>query len=160
MIGSERPALKISEHSVDPRQNNMRSHFSDDFGLVIVGLQTFVGCKAVAEHGGASGNGAGDESADTGRGKVFQRREADAPGMAFRRQFDCADDVELTDGAASLTTGDRIDFRAVRDVAFVDFNDVLQETSVGIDHGAAKLLQHQPGGFVRAEAKLGLKLES
>ena len=65
MIGAERPSLEISEDAVDPRQHDVRRHFSDDFWLVIVSLEVLVSGESVAEDRRAGCDGAGDESADT-----------------------------------------------------------------------------------------------
>ena len=159
VIGSERPAFEIGEDAVDPRQDDMCGHFADDFRLMVVGFEALVSRESVAEDRRAGRDRAGDEGADAGRGEILQRRKADSPGMAFRRELDRADKMQLSDGAAALAAGDRVGFGAIGDVAFVDFDDVFQEASVRIDHGAAKLLQHQPGSLVGAEVKLRLQLQ-
>ncbi len=60
--------------------------------------------------------------------------------MAFGRKLDRADDMQFADGAAALAAGDGIVLGAIGDVAFIDFDDVFQKVSVGIDHGAAQFL--------------------
>lgn len=67
--------------------------------------------------------------------------------------------MHLADGAAALSAGDRIGLGAVWDVALVDLDDIFEERSIRIDHGAAQLLEHQPSGFVGADAELGLELQ-
>ena len=88
----------------------------------------------------------------------MQRREADAARMAVGREFDRADEMQFADGAAALAAGDRIGLGAIGDVAFVDLDEVFEKRPIGIDHGAAQLLQHQPGGLVGAKAELRLEL--
>ncbi len=159
VIGSERPSLEIGEDAMDPRHHDVRRHFSDDLRLVVIAFQAFVGREAVTEDGGASLSSAGDEGADTGCGKVFQRREADTARLTFGRKLDCADDVQFANRAAALAAGDRVGFGAVGDIAFVDLDDVFQDASVRIDHRPAQFLQHQPCGLIRTEAQLRLKLQ-
>ena len=79
--------------------------------------------------------------------------------MAVGREFDRADEMQLADGAAALAAGDRIGLGAIRDVALVDFDEVFEQRTIGIDHGAAQLLQHEPGGLVGAESELRLELQ-
>jgi hypothetical protein len=123
---------------MDPWQDDMGGHLADDLGLVIVAFEALVSREAVAEDGGASFNGAGDEGADAGRGEVGKRREADAARMAFWREFDSADEMQFADGAAALTAGDRIALRAIRDIAFVDLDEVFEKRPIWIDHGATQ----------------------
>ena len=136
VIGAERPSLEIGEDAMDPRQDHMRRHLADDLGLVVVALEAFVYGEAVAEDGSAFFNSAGDEAFDAGRREVLQRRETDAARMAIGREFDRADEMQLADGAAALAAGYRVVFGAVGDVALVDFDEILEKRSIGIDHGA------------------------
>ena len=66
--------------------------------------------------------------------------------------------MQLSDGAAALAAGDRVGLRAIGDVALIDFDEVFEKRSIGIDHGAAQLLKHQPGGLVGTEPELRLEL--
>lgn len=79
--------------------------------------------------------------------------------MAIGREFDRSDEMQLADGAAALAAGDRVGLGAIGDVALVDFDEVFEKRSIGIDHGASQLLEHQPGGLVRAKAELRLELQ-
>lgn len=88
--------------------------------------------------------------------KSAERREANASRQSVGREFDRADDVELADLAAALAAGDWIGLGAIGNVALVDLDEIFEERSVGIDHGAPQLLEHEPGGFVRADAELGV----
>ena len=42
MEGSERPALQVREHTMDPRQHEMGGRCTDDLGLVVVVGQEFM----------------------------------------------------------------------------------------------------------------------
>ena len=79
--------------------------------------------------------------------------------MALGRKFDSADEMQLADGAAALAAGDRVGLGAIGYVAFVDLYEVFEKGPIWIDHGAAELLQHQPGGLVGTETKLRLELQ-
>jgi hypothetical protein len=109
----------------------MRRHFADDLGLMVVALETAIGREAIAEQSRASFNGAGDEGTDAGRGEVGKRREADAARMAFWREFDGSDEMQFADGAAALTASDGIALRAIRDIAFVDLDEVFESERSG-----------------------------
>ena len=68
------------------------------------------------------------------------------------------DEMQLADGAAALAAGDRVGLGAVRDVALVDFDEVFEKRPIWINHCAAQLLEHQPGGLIGAKAELRLEL--
>lgn len=159
VIGAERPALEIGEDAMDPRHHDVSRHLTDDLRLVIIALQALIGRKPITEDCRSGRDSAGDEGADTGCGKVFQRREADTARLTFGRKLDCADDVQFANRTAALAAGDRVGFGAVGDIAFVDLDDVFQDASVWIDHRPAQFLQHQPCGLIRTEAQLRLKLQ-
>src|SRR5210317_713790 len=60
---------------------------------------------------------------------------------------------------AALTARGRVVLLAQGDLGLVDFDDVLEKASLGIDHGSAELRQEQPGALVAAQAQLGLQLQ-
>ena len=42
VVGSERPSLEVGEDAMYPWQDDVRRHFADDLGLMVVALEAFV----------------------------------------------------------------------------------------------------------------------
>src|SRR5215469_10014605 len=115
--------------------------------------------EAIADHGCAALDDTADKSGDAFRGEVAQRFEPDPAWMAFLGQLYCTDDQKLADVASALAACDGIVLRAVRDLGLIHLDKVEEGRALGIDHSPAKLLKHEPGGLVAAEAELSLELE-
>src|SRR5215469_18115496 len=159
MIGSEREAFEVCKDTMNPGQQDMRCHGSDDLWLVFVVLQAAIRGEAIADHGCAALDDTADKSGDAFRGEVAQRFEPDPAWMAFLGQLYCTDDQKLADVASALAACDGILLRAVRDLGLIHLDKVEEGRALGIDHSPAKLLKHEPGGLVAAEAELSLELE-
>ena len=43
VIGAERPSLEIGEDAMNPWQDNMRRHFANHLGMVVVAFEAAIG---------------------------------------------------------------------------------------------------------------------
>ena len=94
------------------------------------------------------------------RGEILDRRQSDAARLALGRQLDRAGDTHLADRAAALPARGRLLRCTQRQRGLIDLDQVLKQTAIGVDHGAAQLVQQQPGTLVAAEPELRLELKS
>jgi len=157
--GAQTPALQVGEHPVHPGQQDMGGHAADHLATVLVFLEAEIGRQPVADDRGAGRDDTTDEPGDAGRREVVQAVEPDAPRLALVRQLDRADHQQLANVAAALATGRRICLGPVGEVALVHLDQIDQRGAIGVDHGAAQLMQQQPGSLVAAQPELGLKLQ-
>lgn len=152
------PALQVGERPVDPRQQDVRRHVADHLADVrAMFSQLPIAREAITYNGGADRHVALDESSDARAGAVLQRLQPHPAGVPFIVEFDGADDLEDAD-IGDAVVRDGIMLRSERHLGFVDFNNPLQEGTVGIDHRPPQLVQQQPGGLVGPNAELRLCL--
>ncbi len=86
--------------------------------------------------------------------------EANPTGVSILRQFDCADDEDLAHRASpALGPVDGIVFRAEGHLGLVDFDEVLKEAPIRVDHRAPEFVQKKPRGLVTAKTELRLELQ-
>ena len=85
MEGSERPALQVREHTMDPRQHEMGGRCTDDLGLVVVVGQAAITAPAIGNHPRARRRGPGNEGTKAARGEIPDRRQPDAAWLALGR---------------------------------------------------------------------------
>ena len=70
MEGSERPALQVREHTMDPRQHEMGERCTDDLGLVVVVGQAAITAPAIGDYPRARRRGPGNEGMKAARGEI------------------------------------------------------------------------------------------
>ena len=85
MEGSERPALQVREHTMDPRQHEMGERCTDDLGLVVVVGQAAITAPAIGDYPRARRRGPGNEGMKAARGEIPDRRQPDATWLALGR---------------------------------------------------------------------------
>ena len=142
-----------------PAQDDVGGHLADDFRLVHMVGQASVSGPSVRDDAGTGGCDRGDEGLERGSGEVGDLRETNAARLTFGREFHRAGNEHLALRAAALTASGRVVLMAQSDLGLVNFDDVLEKASLGIDHGTAQLRQEQPGALVAAQAQLGLQLQ-
>ena len=142
-----------------PAQDDVGSHLADHFRLVHMVGQASVAGPSVRDDAGTGGGDRDDEGLERGAGEVGNLRETNAARLAFGREFHRAGNEHLALRAAALTASRRVVLMAQGDLGLVNFDDALEQASLGVDHGAAELRQEQPGALVAAEAQLGLQLQ-
>ena len=70
MEGSERPALQVREHTMDPDQHEMGGRCTDDLGLVVVVGQARITAPAIGDYPRARRRGPGNEGMKAARGEI------------------------------------------------------------------------------------------
>ncbi len=85
MEGSERPALQVREHTMDPDQHEMGGRCTDDLGLVVVVGQAAITALAIGDYPRARRRGPGNEGMKAARGEIPDRRQPDATWLALGR---------------------------------------------------------------------------
>ena len=85
MEGSERPALQVREHTMDPRQHEMGGRCTDDLGLVVVVGQAAITAPAIGDYPRARRRGPGNEGMKAASGEIPDRRQPDATWLALGR---------------------------------------------------------------------------
>ena len=70
MEGSERPALQVREHTMDPRQHEMGERCTDDLGLVVVVGQAAITAPAIGDYPRARRRGPGNEGMNAYSGAI------------------------------------------------------------------------------------------
>jgi hypothetical protein len=142
-----------------PAQNDVGGHLADHFRLVHMVGQASVAGPSVRDDAGTGGCDRDDEGLERGAGEVGDLRETNAARLAFGREFHRAGNEYLALRAAALTASGRVVLMAQGYLGLVNFDDVLEKASLGINHRAAELRQEQPGALVAAQAQLGLQLQ-
>src|ERR671928_960819 len=94
MIDPERPALRVREHPVDPRQDQVGRDIADHLRIVLDVLEARVAGPAVADDRAAGRDVAGDEAAECGGRVVADHREPD-PTRPLALDLDRAGDRQL-----------------------------------------------------------------
>ena len=75
MEGSERPALQVREHTMDPDQHEMGGRRTDDLGLVVVVGQARITAPAIGDYPRARRRGPGNAGMKAARGEIPDRRQ-------------------------------------------------------------------------------------
>ena len=156
LVGAEHPPLEQGEHAVDGRQDDVRLQARAVHNLPNVGvarpLQVGVASPAVRADGGLKLQPPRHERGELGLGAVLDHREPHPPHAALGLLDGAGDDGLLLGPAPALAVG-----RAA-DVGLVHLHLARQRGAARVHHAPAELLEPRPGGLVRAEAQLPLKL--
>ena len=170
VIRAQTPSLHQRKRPVNPRQNNVSGHFSDNARIVPIALQAGEGFVAIGKQRGSALDVGVDEGRDRSGGIVGYHGEANATRtrveifrvLASRLRLvgvalDHLDGAYYEDFARVSALEEGIAF-AEGDFRLIDFDDAFQRFAIRIEHRAAEFLRQQPRGFV-GDAKLVLQLQ-
>ncbi len=107
VIDAERPGFEVGEDPMDPGQDDVGGHGTDDMGLVPDVLGAGIGGPAIGFGGGALGEIVGKKGVKTDCREVLDLGETDAARFAIS-DLDRTDDQELALGASAAAAGNRI----------------------------------------------------
>ena len=141
MIDAQGPDLEVGKDAVDPGQDDMGSHRSDDMGIVGDAGGAWIAGPTVGLGGGAGREVGGEEGMQAGSRIIGHLGQADAARAGAVLHLDGADNEHLALVAAATAAGHRIVFAATGDFSFVDLDEAGEQASAGGKHAAPQLAQ-------------------
>ena len=158
VVDAQRPGLEVGEDAMNPGQDHMGGHVSDDVRVVCDAGRAGVAGPAVGPGRGAGGEVGAQEGVQAVGGEVLDPRQADPAGPTLA-DLDSTGDQQLALVTAPTAAARRVILGAAGDQAFVHFDQARQRHALWCDHGPAQLGGEQPCGLVGTQAELLLELQ-
>ena len=118
VVDAQRPGLEVGEDAMNPGQDDMGGHVSNDVGVVCDAGRAGVAGPAVGPGSGAGGEVGAQEGVQAVGGEVLDPRQADPAGPTLA-DLDSAGDQQFALVATPAAAARRVVLGAAGDQAFV-----------------------------------------
>ena len=111
VVDAQGPDLEIGEDAMDPGQDDMGGHRTDDLGIMDEACSAGITGPSIGLGGGTGGQVGGEEGVQAAGRVIGHLAQPDAAGPSTAvHDLDCANDKDLSLVAATATAAHRIRF--------------------------------------------------